>query len=759
MLKILICIIFTISIIGCKQQEESSFVKNLNPSVENQQPTPALDLPQISISNPSNINNSNLSTYLVAGNCSEQSQNVEVTINSITNSTSCLSGSYNVSFFDLSDVLDGPVDIVAKHFNAQGLFGTVTANVDKDTQTAIVSINNLFEINSINESDFVVEGTCSENTEVVSVSVGGINKQPACSSGTWSTGITDVSSLADGEIFITANHSNAIQASATVNKDSTIAVVTILSAPDISSTNHDIYLVSGECTQDSESVELHIGSISESLVCNLGTWSSGFVDVSSLDDGDVTITADHSTAGQSSVNVQKTTSSPTASDLSSPTSLVNSVDLNWSINLPDGFIINDYIVNYKVKDTSLWLTFDDGVSVNTYATVTGLNPNMTYEFRVKVIYDTDQQSSWSNISEGTTQPDSDVFGVNKAMNVGGATASTVVVFEDQTNVTLNGSVLITLNKGESHSFVSSQFDIIDADKPIFTAGKIGTGTGSNNQGNIVWQPTAWAGKSFSLNATRSNPQEVYVFAVEDTYIEVKQGSTILDSLSLSEGQSGTLNWSTYGSYQVLATGSILAFHMSRASGLYYDPKPLMPGHTEVIGFPSSSARLTSINDGTSYNLIHSNSSTSSGSLNKADVITINPQGTSSLFQSESTIIKSNKKISAASFADSNGYCAAPFMPTNLMKKKYTIPVDSDFIAFASKSSGSIEVFDSADVLVTTLTLTQTGSDPNAPYKVRMTNPSAGYRFIATVDVAAWYQSSISTNAAAQDETILYGTNE
>lgn len=759
MLKILISIIFLISFVNCSQKEESSLLKIPNPSLENKQPAPAANLPQITISDLSNINNSNLNTYSVAGTCSEQSQNVEVTIDSITNSTTCLSGSYNILFSDLSDVLDGSVDIVAKHFNAEGLFGTTTVSVNKDTQTATVSINNLFEINSINQSDYTVEGLCSENTETVDVSIGSLNKQPICSSGTWSTGITDVSSLADGEISVTATHSNAAQASVSVNKDTTTAVVTILSAPDISSTNHNIYLVSGECTQDSASVELHIGSISESLVCSLGTWNSGFVDVSSLDDGGVTITADHSTASQSSVNVEKTTSTPTASDLSAPTSLVNSVDLNWSVNLPDGFTVDDYIINYKVKDTSVWLLFDDGVSVNTHATVTSLNPSVTYEFRVKVIYDTDQQSTWSNISEGTTQPDSDVFGVNKAMNVGGATESTVVAFEDQTNVTLNGSALITLNKGQSHSFVSSQFDIIDADKAIFTAGKIGMGTGSNDQGNIVWQPTAWAGKSFSFNATRSNPQEVDVYAIEDTTVEVKQGSTILDSLNLSSGQTGTLSWSTYGSYQVLATGSILAFHMSRANGLYYDPKPLMPGHTEVIGFPSSSARLTSINDGTSYNLIHSNSNTSSGSLNKADVITINPQGTSSLFQSESTIIKSNKKISAASFADSNGYCAAPFMPTNLMKKKYIIPVDSDFIAFASKSAGSIEVLDSSDTLVATLTLTQTGSDANAPFKVRLANPSAGHRFIATVDVAAWYQSSISTNAAAQDETILYGTNE
>lgn len=345
------------------------------------------------------------------------------------------------------------------------------------------------------------------------------------------------------------------------------------------------------------------------------------------------------------------------------------------------------------------------------------------------------------------------------MNVGGATASTVVAYQDDTNVTLNGINLVTLNKGQSHQFTSSQFDVIDADKPIFTAGKIGSGSGSNDNGNIVWQPTSWAGRSFSFNATRANPQEVYIYAIEETYIEVKQGATVLDSLTLSADQSGTLNWSTYGSYQIVATGSVLAYHMSRQSGLYYDPKPLMPGHTEIIGFPSSSGRLTSSVDGTIFNLIHSNSTNSSGSLDKPDVITLSPQGTSSLYQGESLLIISNKSISGASFADSNGYCAAPFMPTNLMKTKYIIPTNSDFVAFASKQAGTIDVLDSSDNIVTTLTLTRSGANPNAPYKVRMANPLAGYRFVATVNVAAWYQPNNATYAGIDDESILYGTNE
>lgn len=756
MKKIFILTIFTFLLIGCSKKSQDSSLVSAATNI------PGIEITSnasVLITQSNNINNSNLASYSIVGTCSEFGQAVDVKIGSITSSTNCVVGSFMVTSLDVSSLADGVIEISAEHFDSNGLSNTYSLSVSKDTLTAVVAIDSLVGINNVNQTDYVVTGTCSENNSIVDVFIGAINKQPQCTSGTWTTGFVDLSGIADGTITMTADHGNAIQASSDVNKDTASAVVTIGSAVDISSANEMTYIISGECTQAATMVDIFIGTINVQPTCTAGTWSSGFVDVSSLTDGNISITADHSTATQATMTITKATLTPSVDSLSIPTTLVNTANLNWNLSDPGGFSIEDYVVNFRVKGTSTWLLFDDGVSLTTESIVSGLNASTTYEFRIKVTYDSTQESAWSNIAEGTTQPDSPVFGANKAMNVGGATASTVVAYQDNTAVTLNGNSLVILNKGGTFQFTSSPFDIIDADKPIFTAGKIGTGTGSNDQGNIVWQPTSWAGKSFSFNATRSNPQEVYVYAIEDTYIEVKQGSTVLDSLTLSANQSGTLNWSVYGSYQIVATGSILAFHMSRLGGLYYDPKPLMPGYTEIIGFPSNSMRLTSLVDGTSYNIFHSNSVTGSGSLNKVDVVQINPQGTGSYYQGDSLLIMSSKNISGASFADSDGYCAAPFMPTNLMKKKYIIPVNSDYIAFASKGSGTIDVLDSSDNVVTTLTLSRSGSEINVPYKVRMATPLAGYRFVSTVDVAAWYQSSSASYAASDDETILYGTNE
>jgi len=185
---------------------------------------------------------------------------------------------------------------------------------------------------------------------------------------------------------------------------------------------------------------------------------------------------------------------------------------------------------------------------------------------------------------------------------------------------------------------------------------------------------------------------------------------------------------------------------------------LPPSAFEVIGFPSSSMRLTADLNSTNYSGIHSNSLAETGSLSAAGVVTITPEGTTSLYQSESLILSADKKIGGASFADSNGLCAAPFMPTNLMKEKYILTTTIDYIAFASKAAGTIQVFNENQVLQTTLTLTRSGGNANAPYRARTTTGGAGFTYVATVPVAAWYQANNNVGAADQDETIMYGTD-
>ncbi len=61
----------------------------------------------------------------------------------------------------------------------------------------------------------------------------------------------------------------------------------------------------------------------------------------------------------------------------------NSVHLTWQAPADNGSSpINDYIIEFKPSSDSSWQQFNDGTSTNLEATVTGLDPNIVYDFRV-----------------------------------------------------------------------------------------------------------------------------------------------------------------------------------------------------------------------------------------------------------------------------------------------------------------------------------------------------------------------------------------
>ena len=82
-----------------------------------------------------------------------------------------------------------------------------------------------------NVASYSVTGACSTNGQTVTVSIGGIAASANCASQAWTVSGINVSSLPDGNVTLTADHSdgqgsNATQATATVVKDVTAPVVT-----------------------------------------------------------------------------------------------------------------------------------------------------------------------------------------------------------------------------------------------------------------------------------------------------------------------------------------------------------------------------------------------------------------------------------------------------------------------------------------------------------------------------------------------------
>ena len=75
---------------------------------------------------------------------------------------------------------------------------------------------------------------------------------------------------------------------------------------------------------------------------------------------------------------------PTAPLALTPAPTNNAVALTWNAPSSDGgAVITDYVVEYAIANTTTWLTFADGTSSATAATVTGLNNDVVHYFRVR----------------------------------------------------------------------------------------------------------------------------------------------------------------------------------------------------------------------------------------------------------------------------------------------------------------------------------------------------------------------------------------
>lgn len=63
-----------------------------------------------------------------------------------------------------------------------------------------------------------------------------------------------------------------------------------------------------------------------------------------------------------------------------------SVDLSWSPPVSDGGVaITDYVIEYKLSVSGVWVVYTDGTSTDTFATVTGLANDNSYDFRVYAV--------------------------------------------------------------------------------------------------------------------------------------------------------------------------------------------------------------------------------------------------------------------------------------------------------------------------------------------------------------------------------------
>ncbi len=468
------------------------------------------------------------------------------------------------------------------------------------------------------------------------------------------------------------------------------------------------------------------------------------------------------------INIEKTkeviltlnidTSSPTvATHIDVAKTGIKQMELSW--NKADGsstLPLKGYVLEFKRDGESSWSSFSGNPVQDLNATIENLEASTLYNFRVRA-----SNGNYSDESTVTrrTLPDNDFFKDDiKAFNIAGATASALVAIEDG-DFYLNGNLMATLQAGEVHNFSSAKMDKISSSSAFYVAGRKGSGS-DNKKGNIVWTTQDWADTKFSFSASRSAGHDLSIAAFEDINLTIKNGTTTIETVAIAKDSGSTIRLPNNGNYQLQADGVFSAYLISttNSNNQIQDPRPILPNSTDIIGIPSRSGYVSASTNGTVLDGVHSNDVVFSHTFtNLANLFKVSPEGTGDRYKALSVRIKSDKPIQAVSTADADGYGSAPFLPRAKMKNTYALNVETEWLALASISAGSVEVTKPNGTKVQG-TLTRSGSNEDAPYKLRMTNLPAGSIIKVSVKAAAWYEPKNDNFGANNDETLLFGFN-
>ena len=280
-------------------------------------------------------------TFAVNGTCNESGQTVVINIDGSPASSqvgfSCDGTNFSGTIDTTVLAANNTYAFTAELSDTVGNTGTSAANNVTKVQYS-VAITSAPAINIANETNYVMTGTCSVDTDTVTVTVGGTaTNSPTCTGGSFTTSGFDVSGVTDNAtVSVVVDHVTASD-STNVLKDTVAPTLTMGAAADITATNVSSYSLSGTCDEAGGTVNINLGTISTTAPCNGTNWSVTGWNTSAQTDGTgISVTADLSdVAGNPAVQqtdtVDKDATAPTVT-LTTPTnnSFINITNDNAS---------------------------------------------------------------------------------------------------------------------------------------------------------------------------------------------------------------------------------------------------------------------------------------------------------------------------------------------------------------------------------------------------------------------------------------------
>ena len=241
---------------------------------------------------------SSVTGFKLKGTCSEQGQNMTVTITGLNPlptltppSPPCDGTSWEAALS--SNAGEGNASVTLTQDDSFGNSATATGTFVKDTTASLPVFDANLNITGANVTNYIIKGSCPEDGTVnltirlqapVSVS---------CSGGKWAHASIDTTSWTDGashalSATLTDGAGNTgTPVSKSVPKNITALAVSINTPPPINASNKSSYSVSGGCSTSTGTLTVTVGGQSPGTApsCSNGSWNTT-VDVSSVSDGD-----------------------------------------------------------------------------------------------------------------------------------------------------------------------------------------------------------------------------------------------------------------------------------------------------------------------------------------------------------------------------------------------------------------------------------------------------------------------------------------
>ena len=238
---------------------------------------------------------------------------VSVTVNSPDSATITLSSCSGSGTVSVSIAGGTGSDLSG---NSAAAVGPSTGFTVSNSGLAVTIASPEVAINATNQTYYTVSGVCSEDSQYIFLKSGDATLTwTSCSASAWSVNV-DLSLAADGPVTLTAELTDSswnwiATATQTFTKDTTVPTVAFAeTVTAINNANKAAYPVSGTCTEDSRTVTIKFTD-SELLVTTLATatcaslaWSAT-VNLTSVTDGTISLTADHSDAAGNSATASQ----------------------------------------------------------------------------------------------------------------------------------------------------------------------------------------------------------------------------------------------------------------------------------------------------------------------------------------------------------------------------------------------------------------------------------------------------------------------